>query len=216
MIHIISNAVIISSSPSQKFIFNKMSQDIPDFISQKDCITTPRGSCFDLLVKINGIYAAFVYEDNIKLDRSKYGHLLMNTWENDKMVFFIGVTTHPTDGYIWIANCKCILGAFVARKKWPTRLYDNDQWHHCKDIKCDSVFCNECHTGEEECIFPHKTRVIYSGYNDTKKRDRIQKKIDKDTRSCSECKITLKQFKQEKPYCKPFSWTPVPKTTGKL
>ena len=196
-----------------------MSKEIPEYISQKDCITVPRGSCFDLLVRINELYAAFAYEDNIKLDQSRYDHLMMKTWpSDDRIVYFLGVTTQPRDGYIWIVNCKCIIDAFVKKKRWPQTIYDNEEWHHCNNEKCNSVFCNKCHEdyGEEECIFPHKTRVIYCEYNDAKKRERVEKKIERDDRSCLRCKTTLRQFNIKNPHCKLMNWTPVPKTINQL
>lgn len=192
-----------------------MSKEIPEFISQKDCITVPKGSCFDLLVRINDLYAAFAYEDTIKLESPKYDHLKMKTWaSNNKMVYFLGVTTQPKDGYIWIINCKCVIDAFVKGKKWPQTLYDNEEWNHCKNEKCDSVSCSKCQ--EEECTFPHKNKVIYCEYNDAKRRERLEKKIEKDDRSCSKCKTTLRQFNAKHPYCKLMNWTPVPKATNQL
>lgn len=194
-----------------------MSRDTVQVINQKDCVTVPKGSCFDLLVKMDGLLAAFAYEDSIKLDHYKYKHLSMDTWDADgKKALFIGIATTPADGYIWIANCKCIISAFVERKQWPQLLHDNKEWYHCKHDKCNSVSCDDCHEKSDECPFPHKTRVIYCEYNDEKKRNRLAKKIDKDDRSCSKCHTTLKKFNQENPYCKLMNWTPVPKTTNQL
>jgi hypothetical protein len=191
-------------------------------IRKKHSKTAPTRSCFHLKVNLGCVIGAFAY-GNEKLSSEKLSSFKVQTWEKTD-AYFLGILTQSEDGRMFIVNCKCVMNKFKERKNWDREWTSGENLHTCINERCSSLSCDKCFSknrvkivdGRYKCPFPCKTGMMYCKYNDPKKRQLIQEKVNADKKQCANCGISQADFLQKNPQCKLMVWTNVPKTKDKV